>query len=391
MSAKRIYLFLVFLDFFFLPCQVGGQERNKAPFQWTFQEKEYTLISPESLCPFTVEVYPEVLYVGDPLYVHMNFRNNTDKDTYAYAVPIRGTGIEYFVIEFYLKHGFREMIPWSVANLGGYSDHVWQKIKPEEEGVTQYMSLGFPNVRCGEMGFLDTGNFSYRPTHVKEWWETIRKSGNTLGTAGQLVVVLNNGGHFVIPKDADRYFVPPKQLQTIVSVSSPITIKPRPLEEMDILEETFVGKGRPQQKRDLERIIPQLTPGPLQNLLKYQLMLLELRDGVLDGESKISGEEVLEMLENIERFLKPLHEIERENLKLHVGDVFTSRGGRHWIENIMKKYGEEHWTKFNEVFGKEHPFVELPPEFRTMRVSTATTPPIRCLGCVNPQLCDWAR
>ena len=68
----------------------------------------------------------------------------------------------------------------------------------------------------------------------------------------------------------------------------------------------------------------------------------------------MSGTQVLDMLEKIESFLKPLHEIERKNLKQRIGDVCHPWGTRQWFENAIKDYGEEHWERFLEVFGEQH-------------------------------------
>jgi hypothetical protein len=220
------------------------------------------------------------------------------------------------------------------------------------------MALGFPGARYSGMN-LNTFGYHHSNTHVREHWKRIRTGrtmidGNVQGvrpTTGQLVVVINN-----------RQRSYPAQLhQTIMSVSAQFAIKPRPQAEWAILEEVlFTDFGSPHyQKRDVERIIQRLTPGTLQNLLRYQLLLWELRDGIR-GEPRMSGTRVLAILARIESFLKPLHEIERENLKRRVCDVLTPR----WIESRMKDYSEAHWERFIEVFGETPAPVILPHVLR---------------------------
>jgi hypothetical protein len=100
MTTKMTTISLLLGSLFLFPCLVQGQGAR---------------VVPDNLCPFTVEVYPPVLYVGDPLYVQMNFRNNTDEDAYAHARSFNRMYIERSLLEFHFKTGFRgEIIPWGL-------------------------------------------------------------------------------------------------------------------------------------------------------------------------------------------------------------------------------------------------------------------------------------
>ena len=172
-------------------------------------------------------------------------------------------------------------------------------------------------------------------------WEEIRHMPTIMVALGQLVVVINNGGMHLVPEDTSNFGIPPKQLRTLMVVSSPIFIKARDQNEMNAIDETFSKPGK-YNKGDLEHIIPIMTPGTLQNLLKYQLLLLELEQHF--GE-ELDELKILEALENMENFLQTLHEIERENLKRFVEN-------RKWLEERMRN-NEKLLNKFTEVFGEK--------------------------------------
>jgi len=356
-------LFLgVFGSLLLLPCSVRGQFVGGAPpgpgewisrDAWTHLGKEYTYVAPEHLCPFTVEIYPEVLLVGDPLYIRMNFRNNTDRDAYAYARRFSSMEIERFFVEFHLKQ-LREIIPWVVSHMGdGGMLPVWQKIAPGKTGLTQYQSIDFPGTshRISPSSFERVGKYQAQ-------WKDIK----TIGTSGQLVVVINNGAKYIVPEVGTDHFVTwSKQLRTVMSVSTPIVVRPRKQEEAAFLETINL-----EDQNTLKQVIPKLTPGTLQNLLKYQLLLWELKDDFL-GEAKMSETQVLNLLEQVGSFLKPLHEIERENLKRLADGILVGGAGRPWIESRMPDYGEQALTRFIEVFGEAPVYPKTPSDYRGLR------------------------
>jgi len=354
------FLLLIVIGIILMGCR--AQEVEHVPYvqdRHTFvqeehascvQEGECTAIPPENLCPFTVDIYPEVLHVGDPLYVRLNFRNNTDEDTYAYARRSGSTEIEASLVEFYLKS--EAIIPWAITHQGerwGMTP-VWQKIAPGEDGLTQYLGLDFPGISLIGIPFFGIVR------NYDEQWRSIRTSG----TPGQLVVIINNGAGYsnVREVETDQFLTLSKQLRTVMSVSTPIVIRPRKQEEAALLETTNL-----MDRNAMRRIVPELTPGTLQNLLKYRLLLWNLKEG-LHGETKMSEPQALKELEQIESFLKPLHDIERENLKRFADAFLASGGGRQWIERRMLEYGEQHLKRFIEVFGEKPAPFRMPSDHR---------------------------
>jgi hypothetical protein len=338
---RQLCLFLFFGSIFFLiGCRVPEKESVVQPQGeciTQFQEKEYTTVIPEKICPFTVEVYPETLYVGDPLYVRINFQNNTNMD--AYATPLDYNDIDERMIEFYLKDSAGQIISWSIFEGGGWPGnniYVWQKIQPGEKGLTQYMSLSFPGVRYTE----NTDVYCMR--YDRKQWKEIRNSA--YGAVGQLLVIINN-----------RYPSPhyPHLPQTLINTSAKIVVKPRNPEEMKIIAETFLDHPDFEycERHDLERIISKLIPGTLQNLLMYELLLIELMDFV-KSQSEIEEleQQMLESLEKTEKFLKTLHDIERENLKR----AFFNE--RYRVEERIRN-NERLSKRLHEVFGNKSPLV----------------------------------
>ena len=83
---KRTILLLILGNFLLIGCQVREKEipvqfeeiqipdiqspvqKSENLEQVQEQEQEYT-VSPDRLCPFEVEIYPEIIIVGDPLYI----------------------------------------------------------------------------------------------------------------------------------------------------------------------------------------------------------------------------------------------------------------------------------------------------------------------------------
>jgi len=291
---------------------------------------------PQNLCPFTVEVYPTTLYVGDPLYIRLNFQNNTHADAYAHAgliYPRRD--IEENMFAFYFKCG-NEIIPWNVSDGFGHpgnSSYVWQKIKPGEKGLTQHFTLAFPGVKYGQNTPFYSNNLDR--TRWEEIKKTARRWEGQEEVRGQLLVVMNNG-------------YAPAQLQTLV-VASPISIKSRDDEEWEALGlDVPFREKRDYNRNDLEHIISTIASGTLQNLLKYQLLLLELWELSRFEIDEETETQMLEFLGEIEKFLKPLHEIERENLRriLHLD------GNHRWAEERIKD-NKKILEKFTEVFGEK--------------------------------------
>jgi len=250
-------------------------------FENTLSEKirkgELTWDEPQNLCPFTVDIYPEVLCVGDPLYVRLNFHNNTNMDTYAYAKPMNINWPDAGHVIFRLKVD-QETIPWWTYN--GFNDAalgmipLWQKITHGEMGRTQYMPLGFPGV---------AGMFThYCYGYDKERWQEIGEISPGMEVKGQLVVIIRGGGSF---------FSRSPNHPTLTVTSSPFVIKPRSKEEM--------GAIRNRGRDGWEHIIPQMTPGTLQNIFTYWVLRKELNERA--GKDPLSETDILETLEKMKK------------------------------------------------------------------------------------------
>ena len=321
-------------------CRVGANTENMPEEQSTtevrkvmvFENGGYKWVVPDPLCPFVVEIYPKVLHFGDPLYVRLNYKNTADTDAYVFAVTDFVAGqVECGTFAFHLMVG-DVIIPWNIrSGFGhGYPPRLWHKVKPGEK-VTRYAAFIPPFSWVGDAlsdhfagsTLLVSADYYRLPRWAKEGWEEISVSG---AGGAQLVVVLNGG------------------VETLMVASPRFNIVPRSQEEMQLLGLDKSPEERGVLKRqDIERIIPKLTPGTLQNLLKYELLLSELTtpleeavkviekklieqqpvlmggrgsglDSLLEIDEKLETH-ILGFLAKIEDFLKPLHEIERENLK----------------------------------------------------------------------------
>ena len=144
----------------------------------------------------------------------------------------------------------------------------------------------------------------------------------------------------------------------MVESSQQIVIKPRRQEEMAFFDwdRSFFERG-PFNRQDMERIISELTPGTMRNLLKYDLLLTELMDIILSTPKQEDVEtEIFESLEKTESFLNTLHEIERENLRR----AFSLKH-RLSFERQMRN-NEKLLSKFSEMFGKSVP-LRRPADF----------------------------
>ena len=312
-----------------------------------------TRVAPEPLCPFTVEVYPKNLHFGDPLYVRLNYKNSTDVDAYVFAETDFVAGwTECKTFAFHLRTD-DVIIPWYIrSGFGGLCIHGlrrWQRVKPGERGQTQYAAFIPPGAEvAGDLSMHYTGSrlivgvdSSALPRWSRESWERI---GTSPKTGTQLVVVIDNGR------------------TTLMAASSPFDIIPREEEEMQLLRLDSSQEREPFQRQDIERIILKMTPGTLQNLLRYELLLQEWMEPLevaleeaetsqfhkpFEIDKKLEAH-ILEFLGKIEDFLKPLHEIEQENLK-------RIPEQRNYVE--MWAYDNEKIRKrVTEVFGDSKSF-----------------------------------
>jgi len=367
------------------------------------QEVEYLVgVPPKNLCPFTVDIYPEILHAGDPLYVRINFHNTTNLD--AYAIVFGGYAMDKGHVEFYLREDRdSRLVRWHTYN--GFNDAAlrsvtnWQKVEPGQKGPTVYIPLGFPESGYGRIAFpLDPsvydgqrwreikGLTQERIEEIEEvrskifaqfgamLWEEIdnETSAKILnavkivqpGASGQLMVLVNNRGigrnYGFIDNEADRHMLMNQRMSFVVD-SAPILIKPRSHKEMELLGGW--DRGFP-SRQDLERIISELTPGTLKNLLKCEILLFDWIDCVVykevDGEWQVQilETQALETLKKIEDFLKTLHDIERDVLKsvFYGGDPLTGEGNMSFFYECGS---EKVRQRIAEVFGERTDSAEL--------------------------------
>ena len=368
-----------------------------------YEDGVVRMVVPEPLCSFTVEVYPKVLHFGDPLYVRLNYKNNTDVDAYVYADTDFVAGrIECGTFAFHLRAG-DVIIPWNVRSGffdGGFGLRRWQKVKSGEKGPTQYAAFipphawvagGLSDHFTATTLLVNADNYAL-PRWAIELWERIRTSPVLPAHAAQLVIIINN------------------RHGTLMVASPRFDIIPREQEEMQmlglgclILVHSFAEERKFLQRKDIEHIIPKMTPGTLQNLLKYELLLAELVEPLEPAIEEFTNEQqrtaeqlreqfgfhgmggtpeqwekmlgpleseiveylnrrltideklethILETLGKIEVFLKSLHEIERENLK-------RIPEQRHFIE-MWTQDSEKIQKRLIEVFGERFVPIRLP-------------------------------
>ena len=328
-----------------------------------------------------MEVYPKVLHVGDPLYVRIHFHNTTNTDAYAIVFDPSVT-IDRGNVEFYLREHTGRFIPWRASN--GFNDAarrsvtVWQKVKPGENGPTMYVPLGFPGISYSDMwSFYSNGYDKKRWEEIKGLPHAMNRKKDEMrqrvitnldamskrgeidreisreiydvlervpsGVSGHLMVFVNNWSFDGVENNIN---LDPIRYTSLVEGSEPILIKPRNQKEMEILGWSMpFFDGEHPNRQDLERIIPELAPGTLYNLFKYNLLLMELKEYVESTEKLNEVEsEIFESFEKIEKLLKTLHTIECENLKRIAED-------RWYFEERMEN-NEKLLTRLNEVLGK---------------------------------------
>jgi len=263
-----------------------------------------------NLCHITIDVYPEVLHVGDPLYIRVNFHNNTSVVTYAYSICVGD--VDAMNIWFDWRE-CEKIYAWHHGNQSyEHARRCFTKIEPGEKGPSQYLFIGFPEEyeskveglpRSLALGFSETyagmRMFWCQGYDVKRWKE-IREL-----TPGREVV-----GHLVMNVNGDRISTQRDNL-LFTAVSSPIVIRSRNQEEIETCQKVGLALSPfspSRQKYDLqsiELIVSELTPGTLKNLFKWQLLLIELE----------GAREESQIIEKIETFLMSLNEIERNGLR----------------------------------------------------------------------------
>ena len=396
---------------------------------------------PNILCPFSVDIYPEILYVGDPLYVRMNFFNNTNLDTYAHAGFIHALHVASECVAFDLLLSDGNFIPWWHADRSGAYGSLYtslppmQKINPGAMGQTQYMMLVFPGLshtyvsysvsdvkhlknqwqaikgftaemyeaglfmsceiedireaflmslhkfstrykNIDSVDYIDFddfdkldkflhGAFPNNTMRINVLNETLRlqdvmtevahswRTGRTRETRGQLVVSIRISKDYILHR-ADLPSLPPHTNFTPLMVcSSSFVIKPRSLEEMKILDKTLFNDdweaAWEPNRHNMECLISGISPGTLQNLLKYKLLVMELAEEAKKDE--LLETRILETLEKMEQLMATLHTIERENWKLHRDP--RRMGIDHFIQARIRDSGDKAWKKFVEIFGEK--------------------------------------
>ena len=344
---KRIVLPLLLGLVLLLPnFHACGQDADR------IQKMELTKFPPVNLCPFTVDIYPKNSRLGDPIYIRMNFQNNTDNETFAIAEAL--DYVDYYIlggiVAFHFMKSDGVILPWGIFD--GYSDYamfaprIWQRIKPGEKGITQYMAFTVPGGLGVESRKLSSQRtiFNHIGRGNMDHWDGVRDS--LAGTSGHLLAIIHNDRYVFVPDNTGNHFNPSRKQATLMALSPQIRIMPRNRAEVDFLKELNSKPGN-LQKHDLELAIPKLTPGTLKNKFKYELLLLELEETTYEYPRLETR--ILEVLDRIEIFLNSLHEIERENLK-------RSFQKRDYIEGRMRNQK----TRLNEVFGDKHTRVTLP-------------------------------
>ena len=297
MKMCNLFLSMLFLHCFsllYVYTQEFGQEGlDIGTEERPFWEKDGIVDSME-LCPFTIEIYPETLHVGDILHVKMSFENKSGMVTW--ALPNAITEIEVMEthdIMFYFQDDETGIqYPWHFQ--GGYGHYwprprVWQPIMPGEKAKTQFWSLGFSPVLSRVIDdptdydtvHADIYRFSNSATSLL-WTPglTARFLGNMQknGAKGHLMVTLRTlqGGTAEAP------------INKTITVTCPqkITVLPRKKAEVEMIHKFYSNNNMHVSELNAEyyemahnefpKVIEQTTPGTLRNLLQMHLHYLEL-------------------------------------------------------------------------------------------------------------------
>ncbi len=304
----------------------------------------------EDLCPFTIGIYPSRLLAGDVVYARLDFTNTRNTPVWAPATPLYAD-IDFGILTYYFMDKEENQYVWKKYMWPGNSlgKGFWQEIAPGEKGVTQY-----------EM-------FDYVQTRKLKCWEEMI----THPMEGRLMVRL-----------ACHQNTPPLRPQLLVTNDYfYLTISPRSPEETKLIESalscekyqavkemlessafafdayegtsrlkpthcrilSLLDKNKGYSKEELLQISEKISEGTLKNIVRYQAYLVGL--AVRTKEQNVP--EQLKILKEIEQWLVPLNEIERENLKIY-GCVFK--------DCFRIQDDQVLLDKCDAVFGKKPPF-----------------------------------
>lgn len=302
------------------------------------------ITNPGMLCPFGVEVYPEKFYVGDIVYVRMNFENTTDHPVWAPAQPL---DLEQGALTYYLTSGISvgNAYVWKRYQRGDrLTQGGWEKIPPGQKGLTQYEMI------------------EYRYTRNLTSWDNLVKKG---GQAALIVRLSYNNFSYGKGKEVSK--APLAELRTIFPA---LSISPRSQEEAEFIDNFmsskrygFAGtlisssaghvnvimKNDPDQVisvEEMQEFCDQISQGTLKNFIQYQTFLLEFVFHTMDKNEV----EQMKVIEKIDKWLEPLPDLEQENLKNYA---------RHLKERLeWQDHPEKLIESFVNVFGEPYPVPE---------------------------------
>ena len=86
-------------------------------------EPAVEFIDSMELCPFTIEVYPETLHIGDILHIKMSFENKSDMITWALPKAISTMEVQETNIVSFIFQDDKTGIQYSWNFKGGYLDY----------------------------------------------------------------------------------------------------------------------------------------------------------------------------------------------------------------------------------------------------------------------------
>lgn len=363
MSNKKIALFCMFFPVFMWDGICRAED--------SIEDQGAVLIAPENevpLCPLTVQVHPEIIHSGDPLFVQLRFHNTTDKIAYMpfctmdklFYGSLNMMGYITCGFEVDTENGNRTLYEWdgeAGAGMGHGNDPAWQIVRPGEEKtlafVTKYTSAQLRQKRLpGSMSRSDRGMGE----------DTMGLEMGSDGCVGRFTVTLRNVSHW-------NTTLSKRKLHSL-STSRQIRILPRGSHELAQYQQFcgFLRKYAPgmggnigsaqllypnshsqkpmptELRKAYERILPILTLGPLKDLLTQDLYVIRF---VAACQPMMDSTTSKKVLDEYEQWLKTTHEIERdalihrmspERLRQLITDSDVTRSVRELLESYEALY-----------------------------------------------------
>ena len=348
----------------------------------TSSEFQKGIMDSMELCPFTIEIYPETLHIGDILYIKMSFENKSDMITWALPQAIGENyeiGNHEDIVTIYF-HDARSSIqfPCTASSGKGYRSqptrYIWQPIYPNQRGIDQFINLKIlPRKDTFERSLDEINSPLILPISPQSFILPIHDEKNSdmvclYPSESYLSDSLSGYVVVTIRTLPGKTFEAPINKTITVKCPQRITFLSRPQGEFELyyklINDLELWDGERKNDKDYyeflckeyDNLITKTTAGTWKNQLQMDYFQIQLAEALQRKDKDL----IWKTFNEIERWLATLPEIENSQLK----KKFILHNRTTWSQLLHDQ--EKEMLKFNTIFGPlkkdwEHKPLDLNP------------------------------